>query len=372
MSQSHANSSTGADEQRLLGGLLRGVSRSFYLTLRVLPGGVRRPVGLAYLLARAADTIVDSTLVSPDLRLACLLKFREQIKGPSEVAVLRSIEAGIAGGVAGNVQGGYDRELLASLPQAFAMLETTPEPDRAMVRDVVITLTHGMEFDLETFPPEDANRIAVLQDFAALDTYTYYVAGCVGEFWTSISMTHTPALGKWDTAAMKENSVRFGKALQLTNILRDVPKDLRIGRCYLPESWLSATGLAPTDLLQLSYVSAARPVLYAGIGKALEHFTAAEEYVLAIPGRCLRLRLAALWPVLLGLSTLSRLARNDGWLDVDKPSRVNRSWVYRMMVRSWPSATSDTLLKRWIRALRREVEASLPARENAATLGDLM
>ena len=237
-----------------------------------------------------------------------------------------------------SLPGQPERELLASMPQAFAMLESAPEPDRTMVREVVTTLTRGMEFDLKTFPSEDAGRIAALQDYAALDSYTYLVAGCVGEFWTRISMAYAPALGGWDVNDMSEKGVRFGKALQLTNVLRDVPKDLRLGRCYLPESWLSAAGLSPHCLLEPSNTNAARPVLYAGIAKSLKHFTAAEEYVLAIPRRCLRLRLAALWPVLIGLATLARLARNDGWLNPDKPSRVNRGWVYRMMARSWPSA----------------------------------
>jgi farnesyl-diphosphate farnesyltransferase len=60
----------------LLGPLLKGVSRSFYLTLRVLPAGMRDPVGLAYLLARAADTIADTALLSPEKRLEFLLAFR--------------------------------------------------------------------------------------------------------------------------------------------------------------------------------------------------------------------------------------------------------------------------------------------------------
>lgn len=360
---------TVADERRLLGELLQGVSRSFYLTLRVLPRGLREPVGLAYLLARAADTIADSKLVAPDLRLAYLLKFREQIEGPGDAQVLWSIETEFAGQNAPSLPGQPERELLASMPQAFAMLESAPEPDGTMVREVVTTLTRGMEFDLKTFPSEDSGRMAALQDYAALDSYTYMVAGCVGEFWTGISMAHAPALGGWDANDMSEKGVRFGKALQLTNVLRDVPKDLRLGRCYLPESWLSAAGLSPNCLLKPSNANAARPVLYDGIEKALEHFTAAEEYVLAIPGRCLRLRLAALWPVLIGLATLARLARNDGWLDPDRPSRINRGWVYRMMARSWPSAASDTLLKRWIGGLRQKVEASIPARENAPERG---
>ena len=46
--------------QKVLNGLLQGVSRSFYLTLRVLPGSIRPQIGLAYLLARTTDTIADT------------------------------------------------------------------------------------------------------------------------------------------------------------------------------------------------------------------------------------------------------------------------------------------------------------------------
>ena len=63
----------------LLGPLLKGVSRSFYLTLRILPEGMRDPVGLAYLLARAADTIADTSLIPPVQRLDLLLALRQQV-----------------------------------------------------------------------------------------------------------------------------------------------------------------------------------------------------------------------------------------------------------------------------------------------------
>src|SRR5258707_13271546 len=68
----------------LLGPLLKGVSRSFYLTLRVLPAGMRDPIGLAYLLARAADTIADTSLISPEQRLALLLSLRDEVNGATD------------------------------------------------------------------------------------------------------------------------------------------------------------------------------------------------------------------------------------------------------------------------------------------------
>ena len=153
--------------------------------------------------------------------------------------------------------------------------------------------------------------------------------------------------------------VRFGKALQLTNVLRDIPRDLRNGRCYLPEPEVASAGISPADLLDSANSARARSVLTPWIRVALAHFEAAEAYLLATPRRCLRLRLAILWPILLGLSTLEKLAQNEGWLDPDRPSRVRRRWVYGMMARSLLAAPSDALLRLWIRGLRRKVGKAL-------------
>ena len=61
--------------------LLRDTSRSFYLTMRILPGAVRPQIGLAYLLARATDTIADTGLVPPEARLRALAELRDRILG---------------------------------------------------------------------------------------------------------------------------------------------------------------------------------------------------------------------------------------------------------------------------------------------------
>src|SRR2546421_2846873 len=62
--------SSGAD--RLLGPILQSVSRSFYLSIRFLPLRLRQPVGLAYLLARATDTVADTTGIPADFRRSTL------------------------------------------------------------------------------------------------------------------------------------------------------------------------------------------------------------------------------------------------------------------------------------------------------------
>src|SRR5271157_4788758 len=91
--------------------LLQQVSRSFYLTLRVLPASVRPQIGLAYLLARTGDTIADTDLLPAEDRLAALQAYRERLLGqnsaildfgalagqqasPAEARLLQNVEMG--------------------------------------------------------------------------------------------------------------------------------------------------------------------------------------------------------------------------------------------------------------------------------------
>jgi farnesyl-diphosphate farnesyltransferase len=339
----------------LLADVLKGVSRAFYLTLRVLPDGMREPVGLAYLLARAADTLADTRAVPASMRLDLLAQFRDLVAGNAAPQVLDGIRDAVQSGAPSNAE----RRLMESLPAAYGMFASLDGPDLRRVRQIVTELTEGMEFDLVTFPGDGAGGLTALPTLADLDRYTYKVAGCVGEFWTDTMIAHMPSVHHWDRDRMAALGVRFGKALQLTNVLRDVASDLRIGRCYLPLDVLGSHGLAPEDLLDCANAEAARPVLVGGILLALEHFESAFEYLLAIPRAELRSRLAVAWPLLIGLGTLEALAHQPQWLHPGFRSRVTRGWVYRMMARSVLLSPSDHAMTSWIQSMRGRVQAAL-------------
>ncbi len=339
----------------LLGPLLKGVSRSFYLTLRILPGGMRDPVGLAYLLARAADTIADTALIAPERRLALLLALRAQVNGAPDDGTLRAIAHEVAGAQAVS----DEKMLLESLGPAVAVLNQLDPADRAAVRDIVTTLTRGMEFDLDHFPDERAGQIRALERLADLDEYTYLVAGCVGEFWTRMTYAHQPGKLTGDIETTMQRGIRFGKALQMVNVLRDCGKDLRIGRCYLPTEVLTPAGLVPEALLADDASRRARPVMHQLISHALAHFKEALAYTLTLPPSAVRLRLACLWPLLIGLETLVLLARNDAWLAPGHASKVTRGKIYRMMAKSVLLVGSDRALSRWAEGLIRDVERNL-------------
>lgn len=346
----------------LLGPLLKSVSRSFYLTLRILPAAMRDPIGLAYLLARAADTIADTSLISPQRRLGWLLSLRRQVNGAPDDGALASI----AGEVAGQQTQPDERALLERLAEALAILPQLSRDDQAAVRDIVTTLTTGMEFDLRTFPDETSGHIVALQEFGELDRYTYLVAGCVGEFWTKMTYAHMPGTLKAAPETMLALGVRFGKALQMTNVLRDCARDLRIGRCYLPETLLARHGLAPRDLLQPESSARARPVLFDLLRTSIALFQDAVDYTLAIPATAIRLRLACLWPIMIGLDTLVLLARNEAWLDPGRISKVRRNDVYRIMAASLPMVASNGMVRAWTTRRMRAIEAEIGAGFSAA------
>jgi farnesyl-diphosphate farnesyltransferase len=343
------------DRALLLGPLLKSVSRSFYLTLRVLPVGMRDPISLAYLLARAADTIADTSLIPSGQRLELLLSLRNQVNGVPDQGALERMAVEVA---AQQSQSG-ERVLLESLGTVLAVVFELSEADQRSVREIVTVITNGMEFDLRTFPDESSGQLVALREFGELDHYTYMVAGCVGEFWTKMTYLHMPGALKADPETMLDRGVRFGKGLQMTNVLRDCSKDLRIGRCYIPSTMLDRFGLSAQDLLLPSTSLRARPILFELVRKALDHFREAVAYTLAIPAFSVRLRLACLWPILIGLETLLLLVDNDEWLDPAKVSKVKRKDVYRVMVSSVPMATSDRLMQARVDRMIGRIEAKL-------------
>ena len=327
---------TTSDE--FLGDLLRQVSRSFYLSLAILPRPLREPLGLAYLLARAADTVADTRLVARSERIRHLETLRRAYAGEPAGA------AAVAGACAPHQGHAAERRLLERVDAVLAAVARLPEADRARVRATLTTITDGMLFDLERFPGEDARGLAALETLEDLDRYTYLVAGCVGEFWTDLHLAHRPRLVGWDPVAMRAAGVRFGKALQLTNVLRDMPADLAQGRCYLPARELAGLGLDPSDLLAADGAARARPLLDRLLGVARGHYDAAWRYTLAIPRREWRMRLACAWPLLIGQATLRALGAHANPLAATVPVKVPRAVVRGILARSTLTVWSNRAL----------------------------
>ena len=318
------------------GALLRQVSRSFYLTLRVLPGTIRPQIGLAYLLARTTDTIADTRIVPTDRRRAALREMRSAIRSVTEGRNADAIDLGELAD-ARSVPAGRtlaaERSLLESVGETIGLLGSLTTEDRRRICDLLEIITRGQDTDLALFGMAGEDRIVALESDTDLEEYTYRVAGCVGEFWTRMCRAHLFPQVDLDETFLLCSGIRFGKGLQLVNILRDLPEDLRQGRCYLPSQRLAQVGLEPASLRDPGAMGSLRP-LYAGyIRQAEELLAAGWTYTNALPRNQIRVRLACAWPILIGMRTLARL-RSVNVLDTSQRVKVSRGEVRLLMIRS--------------------------------------
>ncbi len=317
----------------LPGDLLKATSRSFYLTLRVLPAAVRPQIGLAYLLARTTDTIADTGIVPLPQRLDALQKMRARILGRSS-APLNFGELARQQGLPA------ERMLLEQVEASLARLQTLSPADLKLVREVLSTITDGQEMDLRRFGSlgpacsgPTGQTVIALETAAELDDYTYRVAGCVGEFWTKMCRTHLFPNARLDEKQFLADGIRFGKGLQLVNILRDLPADLRNGRCYLPAQRLEEAKLPPEVLLSPANEGKFLPLYHDYLDKAEAHLTAGWRYTNSLPFSQFRIRLACAWPILVGRETLEKL-RAASVMELQQRVKVARGAVRGLLLRS--------------------------------------
>lgn len=294
--------------------------------MRILPGPIRKQIGLAYLLARATDTIADTEALPVEERLTALRELKEAVFRdeftPVGFSAIQQSQSNPAEAI-----------LLKRVNEAVRLLFQFEAADRARIQKVLGTITHGQELDLARFGRSSAADIKALRSVQELDDYTYAVAGCVGEFWTEICVAHLQPSPKADLEAFMQRGIRFGKGLQLVNILRDIPADLRMGRCYIPEEQLGPAGITPASLLDPRQFGPFSPSYNFWLKRARQHLEAGWQYVLDLPRSWYRVRLACAWPILIGRNTLEKL-EDGNVLNPDTRIKTSRKEVKQMMRRS--------------------------------------
>tara|TARA_B100001013_G_C24610071_1_gene442772 strand:+ start:150 stop:1202 length:1053 start_codon:yes stop_codon:yes gene_type:complete len=311
---------------------LKIVSRSFYLTLRVLPGKIFAPAGVAYLIARYIDNIVDDKSIPINYKKDHLYKIRESF-------------------TTNTINGNLDEFPICKTEKSDTkistykdLFDTLSSKDQNLVSKVLLEITDGMIFELKKFGEYSPNELKPLSTYSELDNYIYKIAGSVGEFFTGLILLHEQKLKLSNTDYLFEMGICFGKALQLTNIIRDFKTDLIEGKCYLPETSLANHKIHPPDLLHYSQdkISIALAEL---LQLATQYYSNASTYILFIPKSCPRLRLAALWPLLIGVETLQILASGRESHNSNRPIKVKRNWIYLMIMKSILVIHNDKLLK---------------------------
>ena len=200
-----------SDEDRYLWQAFRYHSRTFSLATRLLRGDVRLPIATLYLYCRTVDTIADERVLE--------------------------VGADVARREVDETRSRLDRTLAGRPPEGVLWRRLAEVHDRyGLPHAPLHELLDGAEWDLEG---------RTVTDTEDLLTYSGLVAGSVGAMMLPFLVEDRAEL-----AALEPAARALGKAMQITNIARDVGEDLEgLGRLYLPSEALERYGLTRADLL---------------------------------------------------------------------------------------------------------------------------
>ena len=332
---------TAADSVRQLrGSILRSVSRTFYLSVRILPKRLRDPVALAYLLARASDTIADTTDLPAELRAEKLRVLARGIQGEALGDAIVDLSASFVP----LQKDESERALVESLQDCLDWLEQSDVTDREEIRAVLESINRGQLLDLERF--RDRDKVIAIETAADLDEYTYLVAGSAGEFWTRLCFRHMRNFATRSESEMLDLGKRYGMGLQLINVLRDAGADLRAGRCYFPNEELAAARMEPSQIMREP--ERFLPIYRKWREKADRGVEAGIQYSHAVRNR--RVRAATVLPALIGARTLA-LLRDAGATALHRKIKVPRRDVRSIILSLITSLASQSQIDAMFRQL---------------------
>ena len=311
---------------------LARVSRTFALTIPQLPRKIRYVIGNAYLLCRIADTIEDEPHLDPD----CKRKFLQQF---DEV---------VAGSASANT---FVEELSTQLSDKTAPGEKELVTNSELVVEYHRQLSHGYRDAINRCVGTMCNGMAEYaeagssrhHDLHHLDRYCYYVAGVVGEMLTDVFCEYSAEI-KLRKEELRNLSTRFGRGLQLINILKDHHEDRSRGVNWLAHKPMSANSISSTSNVQETQATQSKIIRLLGI--AQDHLDAALQYTLLIPANEPAIRRFLAWTLGFAVLTCRRMHANPAFKKGDE-AKISKLQVYTTIASTSFAARSDQVL-RWL------------------------
>ncbi len=250
--------------------ILKGVSRTFALTIPQLPPALGKVVSNAYLLCRIADTIEDE----PNLTYAQKKQFSQEfIKVVAGEFSPNTLSQALCPLLSDSTLA-TEKDLISNTSRVIRLTHSFTPSQRNTLHRCVHIMAEGMvEF-------QQKSSLNGLTDLAALDRYCYYVAGVVGEMLTDLFCDYSPHIAK-ENKQLQKLAVSFGQALQMTNILKDIWEDRKRGACWLPRDIFTEFDLR--NLSPNCYDDKFGEGLTKLIGIAYNHLHNALRYILLIP-----------------------------------------------------------------------------------------
>lgn len=330
------------DAERFCRAILPGVSRTFAISIKLLPGQLGRSVLCAYLLCRVADTIEDAPIPAGE-KARMFDDMLQAFDDDDAATALPATTASVTGDAA-------HIELIRHANLVFVLYRDLPERSRAHVRRWVEEMIRGMKGVVIAHP--DGIRLATLDEYRQ---YCYYVAGTVGYMLTDLWREHSRAINDRTHAALVKDARAFGEALQTVNILKDVAIDAeRENAIYIPADMLRAHGSGHETILSPAHETANHAALATLIELAWADLDRARDYLLRVPRRAIAVRLFCVLPLLYAYATLRDLTRSRAMLRPGGNVKISRAEVRALLVAGLLLAVSNAAIGWLVARVRRK------------------
>ncbi len=309
---------------------LLGVSRSFALTIPMLPDPLEDYIANAYLLCRIADTVEDDPKTPASHKISWLKSFAQfALTNFTDELELLSLHHKALELTQGAISA--ERKLIDDMLSVVGRTVSYPAKIRQILGKGVSILAFGMAKSLDGFKIKQRHDV---------DNYCYFVAGVVGELLAALFSEHNHNI---DRQALMSLAVSFGEGLQLTNILKDRSIDAERQVSFLPQNKDSKS-------IEQEYISLCQG-----------HLDDALDFICKIPLCEIGIRRFCYVNILMATATLKKISKNNqqSLLSI----KISRRQVKLLLVLSnlcvkynWSLRLLFTIISKNVPRLRRSPE----------------
>ena len=322
--------------------LLQHVSRTFALTIPVLPKLLAQQVGISYLLCRACDSIEDDPDLPNQRKILLMNLFVEVLRKERDTDQFIGLVSDEL-----HFSNPYEKEVFTDLGHIIDTLYSYPETVRSVILKSVWIMSDGMSI---------YQNITFIDSQKQLDRYCYSVAGIVGELLANLFSIKVRVSDELKQKLI-HLSVSFGEGLQLTNIYKDIWDDASRGVCWLP---IGIENSDPQSVSrQLLQMNAHEKSLFMRkqVSVALGHLWNAAEFIVTIPRRAYGIRRFCFICVSLAFMTLRNIYGNPVFLTA-KDIKITRAEVKSVILRSFVYPLSNSLIRLYFSRLSSELSVT--------------
>ncbi|USZ68263.1 squalene/phytoene synthase family protein [Halorussus salilacus] len=305
---------------------VRGVSRTFAITIDVLEEPMKSAICVGYLLCRVPDTVEDAGHIPADEQVR-LLELYDRVLDPDDPTTIETFLEEVEPWLPAPEERDDDWRVVAEADRVFRAFDAQPTDVREAVRGPVRELVSGMGLFVERYADEGGLRIQTIDE---LEEYCHYVAGTVGELITNLA-TRNGVEGVGERR-LYECAESFGRLLQLVNIAKDVRDDYREeNNVYLPATWLRSEGVSPEKVTAPENEAGVAAVVRRTADRARSYLGDSQTYLESVPLEGGNTLSAWAIPYLLAVGTLREVRDRPRDAVRDASIKVSREEVHAVI-----------------------------------------